>query len=108
MSNFPSASLYGVPQAPNPQLDSALRNFWGAQAQEIDAMTTSPNEFKANNLPLARIKKIMKSGGCHGTRPGAQAGQPGGPPRVRPPWAVLPRRLVTPPPRGPAPPQTRT
>lgn len=61
--NFPGGAPYmGAPSQPNPALESALRNFWASQQHEIEAMTTSPNEFKANNLPLARIKKIMKSG----------------------------------------------
>jgi hypothetical protein len=38
-------------------LQQHLRTFWAGQAAEMDATT----DFKNHNLPLARIKKIMKS-----------------------------------------------
>ena len=38
-------------------LQQHLRAFWQGQAAEMDATT----DFKNHNLPLARIKKIMKS-----------------------------------------------
>ena len=45
-------------QAPvNPQLRATLNAFWANQGQEMQRV----NDFKNHNLPLARIKKIMKS-----------------------------------------------
>ena len=45
-------------QAPvNPQLRATLNAFWANQAQEMQRTS----DFKNHNLPLARIKKIMKS-----------------------------------------------
>ena len=38
-------------------LQQHLRNFWLGQAAEMEGTT----DFKNHNLPLARIKKIMKS-----------------------------------------------
>jgi hypothetical protein len=38
-------------------LQQCLRNFWMGQAAEMEGTT----DFKNHNLPLARIKKIMKS-----------------------------------------------
>lgn len=45
------------PGAPNPALRATLNSFWVAQANELQTIT----DFKTHNLPLARIKKIMKS-----------------------------------------------
>uniref|UniRef100_A0A7N0U6F1 Core Histone H2A/H2B/H3 domain-containing protein n=1 Tax=Kalanchoe fedtschenkoi TaxID=63787 RepID=A0A7N0U6F1_KALFE len=39
------------------QLQQHLQNFWANQYQEIEQTT----DFKNHNLPLARIKKIMKA-----------------------------------------------
>jgi nuclear transcription factor Y gamma len=44
------------PQIPQPYLN--LANFWSQQMQEVDE---SNIDFKNHSLPLARIKKIMKS-----------------------------------------------
>ncbi len=44
-------------QPPNPALRAHLNAFWQKQAQDMYAV----NDFKNHNLPLARIKKIMKS-----------------------------------------------
>ncbi|KAK4264524.1 hypothetical protein QN277_025686 [Acacia crassicarpa] len=64
----PSSSVY-LPQPPPPapppssfhhllhQQQQQLLNFWSAQRQEIDHV----NDFKNHQLPLARIKKIMKA-----------------------------------------------
>ncbi|KAI9079509.1 hypothetical protein K1719_038591 [Acacia pycnantha] len=63
----PPSSVY-LPQPPAPpppssfhhllhQQQQQLLNFWSAQRQEIDHV----NDFKNHQLPLARIKKIMKA-----------------------------------------------
>ncbi|CAG9466377.1 unnamed protein product [Pedinophyceae sp. YPF-701] len=58
----------GMPVYQQPPVDQAqaaaqhqLQQFWRRQTQEIEAMGNDPNEFKNHQLPLARIKKIMKS-----------------------------------------------
>mmetsp|Transcript_2941 Transcript_2941/g.7141 ORF Transcript_2941/g.7141 Transcript_2941/m.7141 type:complete len:190 (-) Transcript_2941:24-593(-) len=38
-----------------------LRNFWEEQMEEIKEVPTETSVFKNHQLPLARIKKIMKS-----------------------------------------------
>ena len=38
-----------------------LKQFWKTQKEEIQEVGNDPNEFKNHQLPLARIKKIMKS-----------------------------------------------
>ncbi|KAK9813685.1 hypothetical protein WJX73_003743 [Symbiochloris irregularis] len=38
-----------------------MRQFWQTQMQEVQLVGTDPAEFKNHQLPLARIKKIMKS-----------------------------------------------
>ncbi|KAF8065657.1 NFYC4 [Scenedesmus sp. PABB004] len=38
-----------------------LRPFWEQQKQEVSSVGRDPAEFKNHQLPLARIKKIMKS-----------------------------------------------
>lgn len=35
-----------------------LKRFWKQQAEEIDRSGTDPSEFKSQQLPLARIKKV--------------------------------------------------
>lgn len=40
---------------------AALEPFWRAQKQEISQASTDISEYKSQQLPLARIKKIMKS-----------------------------------------------
>jgi nuclear transcription factor Y, gamma len=42
-------------------LEEQLRGFWQQAAVEVEATSTDPLEFKTQQLPLARIKKIMKS-----------------------------------------------
>ncbi|KAJ7387606.1 hypothetical protein OS493_000941, partial [Desmophyllum pertusum] len=50
----------GEVYAPSGQSEAAqlLATFWPRQMQEIRSMNT--NDFKIQELPLARIKKIMK------------------------------------------------
>ena len=43
------------------QHQAQLRQFWQAQQQEIENVTDFKNHQMSINLPLARIKKIMKS-----------------------------------------------
>eukprot|EP00873_Tetraselmis_striata_P025295 jgi/Tetstr1/445559/TSEL_033332.t1 len=43
------------------QQQQQLRSFWVGQMNEIENVSTDPAEFKNHQLPLARIKKIMKS-----------------------------------------------
>ena len=38
-----------------------LSMFWNQQMQEVENVSSDPNDFKNHQLPLARIKKIMKS-----------------------------------------------
>lgn len=38
-----------------------LERIWAEEQREIDHLGTDPSEFKSHQLPLARIKKIMKS-----------------------------------------------
>ena len=47
----------------NENLRRALAEFWAEQKREMDVLSiTSEQEFKNHNdLPLARIKRIMKS-----------------------------------------------
>jgi len=54
-----AAALAAQQQALQQQhaLQQHLRNFWLGQAAEMEGTT----DFKNHNLPLARIKKIMKS-----------------------------------------------
>jgi len=44
-----------------PQHQEQLQAFWGEQMREIQQTQADPAEFKNSQLPLARIKKIMKS-----------------------------------------------
>ncbi|KAG8370145.1 hypothetical protein BUALT_Bualt14G0086900 [Buddleja alternifolia] len=46
-----------IHQQQQQQLQQQLQNFWATQYEEIDQVT----DFKNHNLPLARIKKIMKA-----------------------------------------------
>lgn len=41
--------------------NAQLREFWEGQRQEVQQVSSDPAEFKNHQLPLARIKKIMKS-----------------------------------------------
>jgi len=43
------------------QQQQQLRSFWVQQMNEVENVSTDPAEFKNHQLPLARIKKIMKS-----------------------------------------------
>lgn len=52
-SGFASNGLGGFTEA-----QQQLNNFWNKTMEEIKTM--KPNDFKAQELPLARIKKIMK------------------------------------------------
>lgn len=64
---FPGAPGASYPQAAMPfppqtaTLTPQLKAFWEQQRKEIDCVGTDPAEFKNHQLPLARIKKIMKS-----------------------------------------------
>ncbi|CAL9094403.1 unnamed protein product [Musa acuminata var. zebrina] len=49
--------LHSYPQAPFHHLLQQLQMFWNYQRQEIEQAT----DFKNHQLPLARIKKIMKA-----------------------------------------------
>ncbi|KAL6762190.1 histone-fold-containing protein [Haematococcus lacustris] len=53
---YSNAIAYGS-SAPNP----LLREFWSDQMREVEQVPSDPAEFKNHQLPLARIKKIMKS-----------------------------------------------
>mmetsp|Transcript_13978 Transcript_13978/g.33007 ORF Transcript_13978/g.33007 Transcript_13978/m.33007 type:complete len:268 (-) Transcript_13978:275-1078(-) len=69
MSAYPQMPQYSqAPQPtfmqhPQPQSQHAnqLKDFWVQQMQEVEKFGTDPAEFKNHQLPLARIKKIMKS-----------------------------------------------
>merc|ERR1719247_2406766 len=50
---------YGGQMAPHHA--QQLKQFWKTQKEEIQKVGNDPNEFKNHQLPLARIKKIMKS-----------------------------------------------
>merc|ERR1712193_263407 len=41
--------------------DQQLKTFWDQQMQEVKEVPTDTSVFKNHQLPLARIKKIMKS-----------------------------------------------
>merc|ERR1719446_1971079 len=43
------------------QHNEQLQQFWAQQLEEVMNVQADPNEFKNHQLPLARIKKIMKS-----------------------------------------------
>ena len=45
---------------------AALEPFWAAQKQEISQASTDISEYKSQQLPLARIKKVgfLMSRGC--------------------------------------------
>lgn len=65
--SYPQAAQYGQPYPqhyvaaqPAPQSDQ-LRSFWQSQLTEVEHVGNDPAEFKNHQLPLARIKKIMKS-----------------------------------------------
>lgn len=54
--------MAGLQYAPmQPQHQHQLKQFWKGQKEEIMQVQVDPNEFKNHQLPLARIKKIMKS-----------------------------------------------
>eukprot|EP00210_Caulerpa_lentillifera_P002115 g2030.t1 len=57
----PYQAIGGVPsvQPQDSNIDIELQEFWKQQYNHIAALTG--DELKANSLPLARIKKIMKS-----------------------------------------------
>lgn len=60
----PQYNPAGYSQAMAQQLQQQsiqLRMFWEQQHLEIQQVGTDPAEFKNHQLPLARIKKIMKS-----------------------------------------------
>lgn len=60
-TQFP-VSAAGQPgtQPPTSQTDQ-LKTFWQGQMIEVEQVGNDPAEFKNHQLPLARIKKIMKS-----------------------------------------------
>mmetsp|Transcript_28853 Transcript_28853/g.73610 ORF Transcript_28853/g.73610 Transcript_28853/m.73610 type:complete len:200 (-) Transcript_28853:389-988(-) len=62
---FPSypPQQYPTPQyqQPNNAYAEQLRGFWQEQYREIEQVPADAQEFKNHQLPLARIKKIMKS-----------------------------------------------
>lgn len=47
--------------AQNKQLQEQLQKFWAEMRDDVEKVGTDPAEFKSQQLPLARIKKIMKS-----------------------------------------------
>ena len=51
----PQASFQQQQQA------AALKSFWVQQMEEVQNTSSDPAEFRNHQLPLARIKKIMKS-----------------------------------------------
>jgi hypothetical protein len=52
-------SGYMAPQVDHAQAcDDSLRNFWATQLREIQQTSTDPAEFKNQQLPLTRIKKV--------------------------------------------------
>jgi hypothetical protein len=56
MSNPEEYNNAGAPQANFPAFD--LAKFWTEQMQLVD---TTVSDFKNHPLPLARIKKVMKT-----------------------------------------------
>lgn len=44
--------------AQNRALQEQLRKFWADMRAEVERVSTEPSEFKAQQLPLARIKKV--------------------------------------------------
>ncbi|GFR40048.1 hypothetical protein Agub_g586 [Astrephomene gubernaculifera] len=59
---FPAglAAAYGAQQPNNHQAEQ-LKAFWQSQLVEVSEVPRDPAVFKNHQLPLARIKKIMKS-----------------------------------------------
>eukprot|EP00884_Botryococcus_braunii_P008798 jgi/Botrbrau1/1791/Bobra.0217s0045.2 len=57
----PHGGYAAPPMEHTTQIDSQLRQFWQTQMSDIQKTSTDPAEFKNQNLPLTRIKKIMKS-----------------------------------------------
>lgn len=59
--SIPLQAVDGGPsiQPQDSNADIELHEFWKQQYEEVDALTG--DELKAHSLPLARIKKIMKS-----------------------------------------------
>jgi nuclear transcription factor Y gamma len=48
--------------AHNQALHDQLRRFWGDMAQDVENTGSDPMEFKTQQLPLARIKKVGATG----------------------------------------------
>lgn len=44
--------------AQNHELQEQLSKFWSEMSDEVDKVGTYPAEFKSQQLPLARIKKV--------------------------------------------------
>ena len=44
--------------AQNYALQEQLRNFWQEMLEDVKQVGTDPAEFKSQQLPLARIKKV--------------------------------------------------
>lgn len=61
--NMPGMPAMQYPQSQGLSAPHAeqLRAFWAEQVREIQQVPCDPAEFKNHQLPLARIKKIMKS-----------------------------------------------
>ena len=56
---LPSSSGYAHQHfAQNHVLQEQLRKFWGEMMEEVQRTGTDPVEFKTQQLPLARIKKV--------------------------------------------------
>jgi nuclear transcription factor Y gamma len=47
--------------AQNHELQEQLSKFWSEMRDEVDNVGTDPAEFKSQQLPLARIKKVRHS-----------------------------------------------
>ncbi|RKP37118.1 histone-fold-containing protein [Dimargaris cristalligena] len=52
------SSAHGQPQGLAPHQQQHIQNFWNNQIHEIQ---TGKLDFKVHQLPLARIKKVMKT-----------------------------------------------
>ena len=49
-----------APVATNPAHTEALQQFWATQVEEVQQCGSDPSEFKNTQLPLARIKKVLR------------------------------------------------
>jgi hypothetical protein len=46
--------------AQNHELQEQLSKFWAEMREDVDKVGTDPAEFKSQQLPLARIKKVRQ------------------------------------------------